>query len=197
MLTLPPSQNHVKTRQTATASLNFCAVLGIFVHCVRSLWETGRFWKKIASLNFQGFAFMPLWGNEAWVQKVSFCTSQHGSQEANFTFEAVSFRAVFIWLVLKTINKQKNCLMLLWRLSTIAATEDVSDAVYLHLLPSINSASLCYPVFHLLDMYKYDFSVKRSSWDREKWESIIQQTVKKSIVLNNSDTYLWSCKRIK
>lgn len=88
--------------------------------------------------------------------------------------------------------------MLSGRSSTIGATEDIPNTVYLPTLSTINCASVCYLIFHPLDMYKYDFLVKHSSWDREKWESIFQQTVKKkSIILNKSDTYLWNCKRIK
>lgn len=144
---------------------------------------------------------MCLLGNEVWVQKARFHASKHGSKERNFTFEVLSFIAVSIWmfcipeiktrtiktlLVMKAINSCCN-----WR------CEDVANTFYPHTLSSINIASVCYPAFHLLDMCKYDFLVKHSSWDREKWESILQQTVKKSIFLSTSDSYLWSCKKIK
>lgn len=59
-------------------------------------------------------------------------------------------------------------------------------------------ASVCYLIFHPLDMYKYDF-FGETFFLRQRKVRINPSTdcKKKSIILNKSDTYLWNCKRIK
>lgn len=104
---LPPLKQCLT--QTAPADWNLLCSSGNFCACgcVWGVYEEERdSGINMCLPKLSGICLHALSGNEAWVQKVRFPTSQYGSQEGNFTFEALFFRAVYISMVPNKINKR-------------------------------------------------------------------------------------------